>query len=51
MNDRYGLPVITNSPSAFDYYTEGLDLALSQNYGAEGKFELADLNRLAVEVG
>ena len=51
MNDRYGLPVTTNSTSAFDHYTEGLDLALSQYYGAEGKFELAGLNSLAVEVG
>ena len=41
MMDRYGLPVTTSSPSAHGHYVEGLDLALSQNYGAEEKFRLA----------
>ncbi len=41
MNDRYGLAVTTNSPTAHQHYVEGLDLALSQNYGAEEKFQLA----------
>ena len=41
MNDRYGLPMDTSSPQAADCYSEGLDLALSQQYGAEGKFQEA----------
>ena len=41
MNDRYGLPMGTSSPQAGDYYAEGLDLVLTQQYGAEGKFQEA----------
>ena len=41
MNDRYGLPMGTSSPQAADRYSEGLDMALSQQYGAEGKFQEA----------
>ena len=39
--DRYGLPVSTNSQAALAHYAEGLDLALSQNYGAEEAFARA----------
>ena len=39
--DRYGLPVTTNSQTALGHYAEGLDLALSQNYGAEEAFASA----------
>ncbi len=41
MNDRYGLEMDTNSPQAAEHYSEGLDMALSQQYGAEGKFQEA----------
>ena len=36
--DRYGMPVTTNSQGALSHYAEGLDLALSQNFGAEEAF-------------
>ena len=36
--DRYGLPLTTNSQDALAHYAEGLDLALSQNFGAEEAF-------------
>ena len=39
--DRYGLPVSTNSQAALAHYAEGLELALSQNYGAEEAFARA----------
>ena len=39
--DRYGLPLNTNSQTALAHYAEGLDLALSQNYGAEEAFAKA----------
>ena len=39
--DRYGLPVTTNSQAALAHYAEGLELALSQNFGAEEAFALA----------
>ena len=39
--DRYGLPVTTNSQTALGHFAEGLDLALSQNFGAEDAFERA----------
>ena len=39
--DRYGLPLTTNSQSALAHYAEGLDLALSQNFGAEEAFARA----------
>ena len=39
--DRYGLSLTTNSQTALGHYAEGLDLALSQNYGAEEAFASA----------
>ena len=39
--DRYGLPLTTNSQTALGHYAEGLDLALSQNFGAEDAFQRA----------
>ncbi len=39
--DRYGLPLTTNSQTAMAHYAEGLDLALSQNFGAEEAFDRA----------
>ena len=39
--DRYGLPLTTNSQTALAHYAEGLDLALSQNFGAEDAFARA----------
>ncbi len=39
--DRYGMPLTTNSQTALAHYAEGLDLALSQNYGAEEAFARA----------
>ena len=39
--DRYGLPITTSSPLAAERYMEGLDIVLSQNYGAEEKFKEA----------
>ena len=41
MDDRYGLPMGTSSPKAANHYSKGLDKALSQQYGAEGKFQEA----------
>ena len=37
--DRYGLPITTSSTLAAERYVEGLDLMLSQNFGAEDKFQ------------
>ena len=34
MQDRYGLPITTNSPKAADLFVEGLDLLLSMNVGS-----------------
>ena len=39
--DRYGLPLTTNSQTALAHYAEGLELALSQNFGAEEAFSCA----------
>ena len=39
--DRYGMPLTTNSQTALAHYAEGLDLALSQNFGAEEAFARA----------
>ena len=39
--DRYGLPLNTSSQTALAHYAEGLELALSQNYGAEEAFAKA----------
>ena len=41
MEDRYGLPITTNSISATNYLVEGLDLALEQNFAPERKFQQA----------
>jgi tetratricopeptide (TPR) repeat protein len=41
MDDRYGLPMTTSSLQAADQYQEGLDLTLSQQYGAEEQFTQA----------
>jgi hypothetical protein len=41
MDDRYGLPMSTSSLQAADHYREGLDLALSQQYGSEEEFNQA----------
>ena len=41
MKDRFGLPISTNSSTASDYFQEGLDLLLSQNYGPEERFQKA----------
>ena len=39
--DRYGLPLTTSSQTALAHYAEGLDLALSQSFGAEEAFTSA----------
>ena len=39
--DRYGLPLNTNSQTALAHYAEGMELALSQNFGAEEAFAKA----------
>ena len=39
--DRYGMPLTTSSQTALAHYAEGLDLALSQNFGAEEAFARA----------
>ena len=41
MDDRYGLPITTGSLQAADHYREGLDLSLSQQYGAEESYKKA----------
>ena len=41
LNNRTGLTITTNSPTAADLYQEGLDLVLSQNYGPDAKLEAA----------
>ena len=40
-SDRYGLPLTTNSQTALTRYAEGLELVLSQNFGAEDAFAKA----------
>ena len=37
--DRYGYPLSTGSGSAAAHYVEGMDLLLSQNFGAEQRLE------------
>ena len=34
MQDRYGLPITTNSAKAADLFVDGLDLLLSMNVGS-----------------
>ena len=41
MEDRYGLTMTTSSPQAADHYRAGLDLTLSQQYGAEEEMRQA----------
>ena len=41
IEDRYGLPMSTSSPTAAEYYVEGVDLFLSQNFGPEDAFRKA----------
>lgn len=40
-HDRYGLPLSTTSGEAAQHYTDGLDLALAGNAGADACFEQA----------
>ena len=39
--DRYGLPLTTNSTNAAEYFVEGVDLFLEQNYGPQQRFQQA----------
>ena len=41
MKDRFGLPISTSSTAAAEHYQEGLDLLLSQNFGAEEELQAA----------
>ena len=41
IKDRYGMTLSTNSPAAADLWQEGIDLLLSQSYGAEEKLQEA----------
>lgn len=41
LKNRNGLTVTTAAPAAADWYQEGLDLVLSQNYGPEEKIRAA----------
>lgn len=41
IKDRYGMTLSTNSPDAADRWQEGIDLLLSQSYGAEEKLQEA----------
>ncbi len=41
MQDRFGLPISTDSTVAADHLGQGVDLALSRNYGPEEQFRLA----------
>ena len=41
MQDRFGLPISTNSTVAGEACMEGIDLLLSQNFGPEEKFQQA----------
>jgi tetratricopeptide (TPR) repeat protein len=40
-HDRYNLSLSTNSSAAAEHYTEGIDLVLSGNIGAEERLEVA----------
>lgn len=39
--DRYGLPISTNSTTAAENLVEGVDLLLEQNFGSEQRFQQA----------
>ncbi|MEE8464930.1 MAG: tetratricopeptide repeat protein [Dehalococcoidia bacterium] len=41
IEDRYGLPISTNSTTAAENLVEGVDLLLEQNFGPEQKFQQA----------
>ena len=41
IKDRYGMTLSTNSPNAADRWQEGIDLLLSQSFGAEEKLQEA----------
>ncbi|MDE2778453.1 MAG: tetratricopeptide repeat protein [Chloroflexota bacterium] len=41
IKDRYGMTLSTSSPAAADSWQEGIDLLLSQSYGAEEKLQEA----------
>ena len=41
IKDRYGMTLSTSSPNAADRWQEGIDLLLSQSYGAEEKLQEA----------
>ncbi len=41
IKDRYGMTLSTNSPEAAERWQEGVDLLLSQSYGAEEKLQEA----------
>lgn len=41
LDDRYGLPLSTESLAARDFYIEGVDLLLAANYGSEAAFRNA----------
>ena len=41
MQDRYGLPLTTNSTLAAEGFIEGIDLLLEQNFGPEDQFTQA----------
>lgn len=41
MQDRFGLPISTNSTVAAGHFQKGVDLVLSRNYGPEEQFRLA----------
>jgi tetratricopeptide (TPR) repeat protein len=41
LQDRFGLPISTNSTEAAEHCTEGIDLLLSQNFGPAEKFQQA----------
>ena len=41
MQDRFGLPITTSSATAAEHYQKGLDLVLSQNFGAEEELQKA----------
>ncbi len=41
IKDRYGLPITTGSRKAAEHYGKGVDLYLSQNFGADAEYRAA----------
>ena len=41
IKDRYGLPITTSSQKAAEHYGKGVDLYLSQNFGADAAYRSA----------